>query len=47
MTQRPFEPDALLRPLAADLEPLGIDGLHLYTFNQVDTTERWRERTLG
>ncbi len=47
MTQRAFEPDALLRPLAADLEPLGIDGVHLYTFNQVDATERWRERTLG
>ena len=47
MTQRAFEPDALLRPLAADLEPLGIDGLHLYTFNQVHTTERWRELTLG
>ena len=39
MTQRSFEPDALLRPLAADLEPFGIDGLHLYTFNQVDATE--------
>jgi methylenetetrahydrofolate reductase (NADPH) len=45
MTQRSFEPDALLRPLAADLEPLGIDGIHLYTFNQVDATEIWRERT--
>ena len=47
MTQRSFEPDALLRPLAADLEPLGIDGIHLYTFNQVDATEHWRERTLA
>jgi len=47
MTQRNFEPDALLRPLAGDLQPLGIDGIHLFTFNQVDTTEIWRERTLA
>lgn len=47
MTQRAFEPDALLRPLAADLETLGIDGIHLYTFNQVDATEAWRARTLA
>ncbi|MGA9277892.1 hypothetical protein [Ilumatobacter sp.] len=46
MTQRSFEPDTLLRPLASDLAPLGVDGIHLYTFNQVDTTELWRERTL-
>lgn len=47
MTQQAFEPDMLLRPLAHDLEALGIDGLHLYTFNQVEATETWRERTLG
>lgn len=47
MTQRSFEPDMLLKPLARDLEELGIDGIHLYTFNQVDATEQWRERTLA
>jgi len=47
MTQRSFEPDMLLRPLARDLDDLGIEGIHLYTFNQVDATEQWRERTLG
>jgi len=46
MTQRTFDPTALLQQLADDLEPLRIDGVHLYTFNQVDATERWRERTL-
>lgn len=45
--QRSFEPDTLLKPLAHDVDALGIDGIHLYTFNQVDATERWRERTLG
>ncbi|WP_040494563.1 hypothetical protein [Ilumatobacter nonamiensis] len=47
MAQRTFEPDAVLRPLSDDLESLGIDGLHLYTFNQVAATEVWRERILG
>lgn len=47
MTQRAFEPDMLLKPLARDLDELGIEGIHLYTFNQVDATEQWRERTLA
>lgn len=46
MTQRAFQPDQLLRPLALDFEPLGVTGLHLFSFNQVATTEEWRERTL-
>jgi len=47
MTQRSFVPDMLLKPLARDLDDLGIEGIHLYTFNQVDATEQWRERTLA
>ncbi len=47
VTQRSFEPDTLLRPLADDLDELGIGVIHFYTFNQVDATERWRERTLA
>jgi len=46
MTQRAFQPDQLLRPLAGDVAELGIAGLHLFSFNQVATTEEWRERTL-
>lgn len=47
MTQRSFEPDQLLKPLANDLVELGIEGIHLYTFNQVEATERWRSQTLA
>jgi methylenetetrahydrofolate reductase (NADPH) len=47
LTQRDFEPDSLLRPFVGDLDQLGIAGLHLYTFNQVATTEDWRRRTLA
>jgi methylenetetrahydrofolate reductase (NADPH) len=45
---RQFKPDKLLR----DLTPVVTDpaanvpGFHLYTFNEVATTERWRRRTL-
>lgn len=47
LTQRTFEPDALLRPLSGDIDELGITGIHLYTFNQVDATEQWRQQTLA
>jgi methylenetetrahydrofolate reductase (NADPH) len=45
---RQFKPDKLLR----DLTPVVTDpaaivpGFHLYTFNEVAKTERWRRRTL-
>jgi methylenetetrahydrofolate reductase (NADPH) len=44
-----YRPDGLL----ADLAPLILDpaanvqGLHLYTFNQVETTEEWRQAYLA
>jgi methylenetetrahydrofolate reductase (NADPH) len=44
-----YSPDALLErltPYAGD-EHYGIAGLHLYTFNQVQSTEEWRQRMLG
>jgi methylenetetrahydrofolate reductase (NADPH) len=44
-----YSPDGLverLAPYAGD-EHYGILGLHLYTFNQVEGTERWRQRMLG
>jgi methylenetetrahydrofolate reductase (NADPH) len=47
MVQRSFQPDMLLRPLADELDDLGIGGIHLYTFNQVEATETWRAATLA
>jgi methylenetetrahydrofolate reductase (NADPH) len=44
-----YRPDGLL----AELAPLILDpaarvaGLHLYTFNQVETTEEWRQAYLA
>ncbi|MEM1332108.1 MAG: methylenetetrahydrofolate reductase [Actinomycetota bacterium] len=47
LTQRSYRPDQLLRPLAKDLDELGIEAIHLYTFNQVAATEAWRTATLA
>jgi methylenetetrahydrofolate reductase (NADPH) len=44
-----YSPDELverLAPYAGD-EHYDIVGLHLYTFNQVESTERWRQGMLG
>jgi len=43
-----YEPDTLVHELvpgAAD-SVLRIEGLHIYTFNDVENTERWRKRML-
>lgn len=45
---RQFSPDGLLRDLAPVLNDraANVTGLHLYTFNEVARTERWRRSTL-
>ena len=44
-----YEPDALIDGLApyVDDEAYGIEGVHVYTFNQVPDTEAWRRGRLG
>jgi methylenetetrahydrofolate reductase (NADPH) len=39
-----YRPDGLLEGLAPHLADAsaGVSGVHIYTFNQVDATERWR-----
>ena len=46
---RQFKPTRLLDGLAQVVtEPdTGVSGFHLYTFNEVGPTERWRQRTLS
>ncbi len=48
-TARDFKPGEVLRGLEPTLaDPsAGIRGLHLYTFNEVGRTERWRRETLA
>jgi methylenetetrahydrofolate reductase (NADPH) len=47
LTSASYDPNDLLLPLSeANLE-LGVEGVHMYTFNQVEATEAWRDETLG
>jgi methylenetetrahydrofolate reductase (NADPH) len=43
-----YSPDELLEDMADTLADPAADvaGVHIYTFNQVDTTERWRQEYL-
>jgi len=41
-----YDPNKLLGPLAGDLESLEVDGLHIFTFNQIAATEAWRQASL-
>lgn len=46
---RQFKPSKLLEqltPIVTNPER-GVAGFHLYTFNEVGRTERWRQRTLS
>ena len=44
-----YSPEELTRKLAADAgrRRLALGGLHIYTFNQVESTERWRSQMLS
>jgi methylenetetrahydrofolate reductase (NADPH) len=49
LVTRQFKPDPLLRGLAPTLAnpATNVAGFHLYTFNEVERTERWRRATLA
>jgi methylenetetrahydrofolate reductase (NADPH) len=42
----PYRPDRLIESLGRTGEGLGLDGIHLFTFNQVESTVRWHGRAL-
>jgi len=42
-----YDPNDILHPLVPELEGLGIEGLHVFTFNQVDATNAWRQAILA
>lgn len=42
-----YDPDDILMPMAEELEPLGVESLHVFTFNQVESTEQWRRQVLS
>lgn len=48
VSPRPYQPDDLLAGIAGHLgdDTLKIDGFHLFSFNNVEKTEQWRQQTL-
>ena len=42
-----YDPMQLLTPLAPSFDALGIEALHVFTFNQVANTAAWRSAALG
>lgn len=42
-----YDPDDILEPMANDLKGLNVSGLHVFTFNQVEATEAWRQAVLA
>ena len=44
-----YSPDELLLALAPcfDTPPYTVEGVHFYTFNQIDSTEKWRTEMLA
>ena len=47
LTATSYDPNDLLIPLSEDMLNLGVDGLHVFTFNQVEATNDWREAVLA
>ena len=42
-----YDPNQVLGQIENDLERLGVEGLHCFTFNQVENTRQWAEAALS
>ncbi len=47
MTTVSYDPNDLLLPLSSDLLDFNVTGLHVFTFNQVEATNSWRESVIN
>ncbi|MDO8363566.1 MAG: methylenetetrahydrofolate reductase [Actinomycetota bacterium] len=41
-----YDPSKLIAPLSKQADALGIEGIHLFTFNNVQATAQWQRRSL-
>jgi len=41
-----YDPDDILEPMVGELKGLHVTGLHVFTFNQVESTNEWRDAVL-
>ncbi len=42
-----YDPNALILPLCKQADELNIDGIHLFTFNNVQATAKWQQKMLA
>lgn len=47
MTSLSYDPNDLLVPMSEDLGELDVEGLHVFTFNQVGATADWQAKVLA
>ena len=47
LTSTSYDPNDLMMPLSSAALELGIEGVHMYTFNQIEATEQWRAEALA
>ncbi|MCP3933776.1 MAG: hypothetical protein GY708_00235 [Actinomycetia bacterium] len=47
MTQHSYDPNDLLIPLSDTNLELGVESVHLFTFNQVESSQAWRQESLS
>jgi methylenetetrahydrofolate reductase (NADPH) len=47
LTSTSYDPNDLMVPLSNAALELGIEGVHMYTFNQIEATEQWRAEALA
>jgi methylenetetrahydrofolate reductase (NADPH) len=49
ISAKPYQPDDILAGLAPHLDDptIGIPGFHLFSFNNIERTERWRQETIS
>ncbi|MEM7286589.1 MAG: methylenetetrahydrofolate reductase [Actinomycetota bacterium] len=47
LTATSYDPNDLLVPLSEDMLNFGVEGLHVFTFNQVEATNDWRTAVLA
>lgn len=47
MTPGHYDPDDILESIIGELEGLQVTGLHVFTFNQVESTNEWRDAVLN
>ncbi len=42
-----YDPSTLITPLSKQAEEFNIQGIHLFTFNNVEATAKWQQKTLA